>query len=107
MERRRLGRYFAAVLAVLGIAGVWYAKSSTGGESIAVAASMSQSEFDQRVRTYLLEHPEIIGEALNRLEEKRGEQEAAAAKAILAAHNGELYQDPDSPVGGNPSGGVS
>ncbi len=64
-------------------------------------------EFERRVRSYLLAHPEVIAEALNRMEAKRGEQEAAAAKAALKAHVVDVFQDQDSPVGGNPNGNVT
>ena len=72
---------------ILGIGGLRFT-SSTGlllGNP-AAAADMSQAEFEQRVRKYLTEHPEVIGEALSRLEAKRGEQEAAEGRAALKAH---------------------
>jgi protein-disulfide isomerase len=75
--------------------------------NVAVAADVSQQEFEGRVRSYLLEHPEVISEALGRLEAKQGEQDAAAAKAALKARAADLYQDPDSPIGGNPRGEVT
>src|SRR5579859_712928 len=93
---------------MIGIGGVWFAK--TPGMHLAsagVAAEMSQEEFEQRVRTYLLEHPEVVGEALNRLEAKQGEQEAAAARAVLKDHAAEVCQDAASPVSGNPKGEVT
>ncbi|HET8921252.1 MAG TPA: DsbA family protein [Xanthobacteraceae bacterium] len=73
----------------------------------AVRAQTSQTEFEQRVRSYLLEHPEVVGEALNRLEAKQGELDAADAKAALKAHTAEVFQDPDSPIGGNPNGDIT
>lgn len=93
---------------VLGIAGVWFAKS---GDlhlgSAAVAADMSQVEFEQRVRNYLLEHPEVVGEALSRLQAKQDEQDAAVGQAALKADATEVFHDPDSPVGGNANGNVT
>lgn len=99
-----------AVLAVLtlGIAGFWIAKpSELPFADAARAADVPQDEFEQRVRNYLLAHPEVIGEALKRLQAKQDEQDAAAAKAILKAHTADVFQDPDSPVGGNPNGNVT
>lgn len=53
---------------VLGIADVWFGKSHGFHLGSAVlAADMSQDEFEQRVRNYLLEHPEVVGDALNSL----------------------------------------
>lgn len=93
---------------VLGIAGVWFAgfpRLHLG--NAALAADMSQDQFEQRVRNYLLDHPEVVGEALNRLEAKQGELDAAAAQVALKAHAAEVFEDPDSPVGGNPNGNVT
>jgi hypothetical protein len=41
-------------------------------------SEIPQGEFEQRVRNYLLAHPEVVGEALSRLEAKQGELQAAA-----------------------------
>jgi len=96
--------------AILGIA-FGIADTSKGPKlhfgNTAVAADTSQDEFEQRVRNYLLAHPEVISDALNRLEAKQGEQDAAAAQAALKAHAAEVFQDPDSPVSGNPNGNVT
>lgn len=95
------------------IVGVWLADSSSlhmGRVTVAAEGQQSQipqDEFEQRVRNYLLAHPEVVGEAINRLEAQQGERQAAAAKAALKSHEAEVFQDPDSPVGGNPNGNVT
>jgi protein-disulfide isomerase len=92
----------------LGIGSVWIAKSPTMHlVTAAAAAEMSQEEFEQRVRTYLLEHPEVLMEAVNRLEAKQGEQEQAEARAVLKDNAAEVFQDPTSPVSGNSNGEVT
>lgn len=99
-----------AVVAVLtlGTIGLWIARpSSLHVVSGAFAADVPQDAFEQRIRSYLLSHPEVIAEALNRLQAKQDEQDAAAAKAMLKAHSADVFQDPDSPVGGNPNGNVT
>jgi protein-disulfide isomerase len=99
LVQRLLAWAFLPVL-MLGIASVWFARShALYVGTAAVAAEMSQSEFEGRVRNYLLEHPQVILDAISRLDAKQGEQEAADAKAAL--------QDSDSPVGGNPKGDVT
>lgn len=70
-------------------------------------SQIPQDEFEERVRNYLLAHPEVIGEALIRLEAKQGEHQAAAAKAALKSQEAEVFRDPDSPVGGNSNGSVT
>jgi len=97
---------FAILGVVFGIAGTSKGPKLHFGNT-AVAADTSQDEFEQRVRNYLLAHPEVISDALNRLEAKQGEQDAAAAQAALKAHAAEVFQDPDSPVSGNSKGNVT
>ncbi|MCK1277379.1 DsbA family protein [Bradyrhizobium sp. 61] len=94
------------------IVGVWLADLPSlhmGRVTVAAEGQQSQipqDEFEQRVRNYLLAYPEVVGEALSRLEAKQGELQAAA-EAALKSHEAEVFQDPDSPVGGNPNGNVT
>jgi len=97
---------FAILGIAFGIAGTSKGPKLHFGNT-AIAADTSQDEFEQRVRNYLLAHPEVISDALNRLEAKQGEQDAAGAQAALKAHAAEVFQDPDSPVSGNSKGNVT
>ena len=56
------------------------------------------------MRSYLLENPEVIVQALEVLQERRRTAEAEALKATLAARRDDLLRDPDAPVAGNPTG---
>ena len=78
----------------------------SAGEAVAADAveSMSEEEFERRVHDYLLAHPEVIGEAINRLEAQQREQEAARGQTALKSHADRVFRDPADPVGGNPSG---
>lgn len=76
------------------------------GQAIA-AGEMSQGQFEQRVRDYILAHPEVIMEALQNLDARQREAEAKEAKATLAAKADEIFRDPASPVGGNAEGDVT
>lgn len=66
--------------------------------------TMSKDEFERRVHEYLLQHPETIAEAINRLEAQQREQEAKQGQAALQLHLDELFRDPNDPVGGNSKG---
>lgn len=59
------------------------------------------------VRQYLLDHPEVIVEALQAYEQRRQAEEAARQREALAAEADALFKDPDSPVIGNPGGDVT
>ena len=105
---QRIPAWVVIAVLVFGGGSVWLLKSH-GFHLVSVgsAAEMSQTEFEQRVKNYLLEHPEVISEAINRLEAKQGEQDAAAAKTRLQPYTAEVFEDPNSPVSGNPNGDVT
>jgi len=62
---------------------------------------------EEIVRDYILNNPEIVMEAIEKLREKRREAELAADRNALRASAAALYEDPAAPVGGNPEGDVT
>ena len=70
-------------------------------------AGMSQADFEQRVHDYLLAHPEVIGEAINRLEARQRDQAARRGQVALESHADQVFHDPNDPVGGNPNGNAT
>jgi protein-disulfide isomerase len=97
-------------LLVLGAVGAWLA-SERGASRLPSAhnlrANIPQHEFEQRVRTHILEHPDVIAEAINRLEARQGEQNAKEAQTAPKAHGAEVFRDLDSPIDRNPDGNIS
>jgi protein-disulfide isomerase len=72
-------------------------------------AADSEKSFGARVRTYLLAHPEVIGEAMQRLRAKEAADDAAAqakAKTLLPSLRGALERDPRD-FTANPKGTVT
>nr|WP_281721399.1 DsbA family protein [Nitrosomonas nitrosa] len=67
-------------------------------------SEVPKAVFEQRVREYLLEHPEVIIEAIERYQERKRAAEQSEAQAVLKARADEIFRDPDSPVGGNTNG---
>jgi protein-disulfide isomerase len=63
--------------------------------------------FEQRVREYLLKHPEVIMEALQILRERQRAADAETLKRTIAERSEEILNDPAAPVGGNPAGAVT
>lgn len=59
------------------------------------------------VREYILENPEVIAEAIDRLRAKQQAAADAAQAEAVKAHAEQLKNDPDSPVLGNPEGDVT
>jgi protein-disulfide isomerase len=62
--------------------------------------------FGQQVRGYLLKHPEVLEEALNKLQENKQLAAAKQAKAGLLAHREALENDPRDFVA-NPGGKIT
>ncbi|MBF0130680.1 MAG: DsbA family protein [Alphaproteobacteria bacterium] len=59
------------------------------------------------IRKTIVDHPEILVEAAQALQEKAEGLRSAQARAAIAKLRPELERDPDAPVLGNPSGDVS
>lgn len=59
------------------------------------------------VRQYILDHPEVVVEALQRYEQQRQAAEAERQRAALTSLAAELTDDPRDPVIGNPGGDVT
>lgn len=70
--------------------------------------SSEQTEAVRKVvRDYIMEHPEIIGDAIEALREKQRLAAEAEAKKTLTERKADLYNDPDSPSVGNQKGDVT
>src|SRR5579885_1158299 len=108
---RRISDFWFVPLILILLSGGWYSLApnfrwALSGEATAAeaAASMSKEEFERRVHDYLIAHPEVIGEAINRLEAQQREQEAKQGQATLKLHADQVFHDPNDPVSGNPQG---
>ncbi|WP_405110898.1 DsbA family protein [Phaeobacter sp. BS52] len=77
------------------------------------ALDLSQMSDDERaafgaeVRAYLLENPEVILEAVNKLEQQQAADEAARDDALVSENLTALHDDGYSWVGGNPDGDIT
>ena len=77
---------------------------------IAVAADFTsdqKKEIEAIVRDYLKNHPEMLIDAMKAADDKLKADEQAKAVETLAAHRQEVFNDPRSPVAGNPNGNVT
>ena len=66
-----------------------------------------KKEINTLVERYILDHPEVILEAVQRHQALREQADKAHAKAALKALRPQLVSDPESPVGGNIRGDVT
>ena len=73
----------------------------------AAADTPDKRALDEAIRSYLLEHPEVIIQSLEKYEkEQRDAREKASADA-LTARKDDLYSHPMTPVTGDPKGDVT
>ncbi|MGB0960023.1 MAG: DsbA family protein [Halocynthiibacter sp.] len=73
-------------------------------------SAMSPSEkdaFGAAVRTYLLENPETLTDAIQVLRNREEAQARADQKAFVKVNAKEIFENPNSYVGGNPDGDVT
>lgn len=106
---RRLGFFLLPVLLIVA-AGAWYLLDPGFRgvqQTTASSETLPQDTFERRVRNYLVANPEIIVEAMQNLERKQRDAEQTEAQAALAVHRDQLFNSPESPVGGNPQGDVT
>jgi len=85
---------------------------AAGMVSLAAAAAADNFTPQQRqaiegvVKGYLAQHPEVILDALQAADAKQGAVHGTPGSAI-AVHRREIFDDPATPIGGNPQGRVS
>lgn len=109
LRLRPLLGWVAFAVVLVGAAAAWLILDPgfQAGTGEAVVAEAPDEEFRRRVRTYLLNNPEVIIEALQGLEARQATVEQTQVQAVLADSAGEVFHDPASPVGGNPEGDVT
>ena len=92
------------------IASLFASSALAFGSLPAMAAEVTPAQkaaIEDVVKSYILEHPEVIEEALNLLDKRRSDQAALAQKAIIAEKAGIIYDSPRQVVLGNPKGDVT
>ena len=72
-----------------------------------VTPNLNREAVRKIVREYLLEHPEVIEEAIQVLQARRESREQDRVRAALLEHDKALRSHPMSPVSGNPKGDVT
>ncbi len=106
--RRAIATVTLAVAAMIIVAPAGLAPAQQ--QSRPALSDMTETEREAlrtEIRAYLLEYPEVIMEAINILEARRKADTQQADAALIAANSEQLYNDPNSWVGGNPDGDVT
>jgi protein-disulfide isomerase len=66
-----------------------------------------RQEIENLLHDYLIENPGVLAEATRAAEDKKNREAAAKAKEVLGDRQNEVFDDPATPVGGNPQGDVA
>ena len=66
-----------------------------------------KSQFGEAVRSYLMENPQVLVDAINALETQQQAQQAQSDTQLVQANAKDLFEDGASWVGGNPDGDVT
>ena len=72
--------------------------------------SMSEAErqaLRDEVRAYLLEHPEVLIEAMDILQKREEDASLARDVQMVSTHNDVIFNNPNDWVGGNPNGDIT
>lgn len=108
---RRLSFLALPILLALGIAGFGIDAALQRLDPVppALAEDITpddQAAFEARVRAFLIEHPEVIVEALQELDRRQKVAADLQQQQAITAQRERLTADPDDPIAGNPDGGV-
>ncbi len=66
-----------------------------------------KAEIEKIVHDYLMEHPEVIRDAIQALQAKEEQSKADAQTMAVQENKDAIFNDPASPVVGNPNGDVT
>ncbi|WP_424986192.1 DsbA family protein [Microbulbifer sp. S227A] len=80
---------------------------SAGAADLTALTEAERAAFRNEVRAYLMDHPEIIIEAVDLLKERNAQQQAQADVALVENNAEALFNDGYSWVGGNPDGDIT
>ena len=93
--------------AVAGLVGLVAAVLVAASWVAADEPKLTQQEIEKIVHDYLLREPEVLAEALRRLQQRQSASAAMRSKQAIYDHRQALFADQTSPVEGNAQGKVT
>ena len=103
MRRALVTAALALALAIPGLAPA----QQQSRPALSEMTEVERDAFRAEIRAYLMEHPEVLMEAIQVLEARRAADEIRADAEMIASNAQQLFHDPNSWVGGNPDGDVT
>lgn len=96
------GIFIAAVLAC-GLIGALHTQAIWAGE----ITTEQRQAIEGIIHDYLLKNPDVLIEALRNAEDRLNHEADTKATTVLSERASEIFNDPATPVGGNPNGDVN
>ena len=85
----------------------WKVPALAQAVAAATPSSAQGPGLQQAIHDYIIAHPEVIIESLQRAKAKAEERQAVLIKSKIMAFGRDLVDDPNAPVLGNPKGDVT
>lgn len=89
------------------LAGLTMGASSVSALDLSNMSEAERQAFQQEIRAYLLENPEVIFEAVEVFEARQQQAQAANDETLVAQNAAAIFDDGYSWVGGNPDGDIT
>ncbi len=80
------------------------AAETTTPPQAAETTTPQRQQIEAVIHDYLLQHPDVLIAALRAAEDKLDRDNDAKASQTVVLHRQEIYDDPATPIGGNPQG---
>jgi len=94
---------FAAMCAMLLLCGL----SAVAQTADKTSSPPADNAMQQAIRDYILAHPEVLIESLQRAKKKEDQRLVASRKSTIETFQKDLTEDPSAPIFGNPNGDVT
>jgi protein-disulfide isomerase len=78
-----------------------------GAAEAADPNALQRQQIESIIHDYLMQHPDVLIAALRQAEDKMHQDDDAKASQAVSKHRKEVFDDPATPVAGNPEGDVS
>jgi protein-disulfide isomerase len=75
---------------------------------VSTFSDAQRAEIEGIIKDYITQkNPEVLMEAMQELQKREAADSAAKTKAAVASDHAKLFEDPTTPIGGNPKGDVT
>jgi protein-disulfide isomerase len=100
-------RTFLTTIAAIFLSLTMAAAAQEASTSSSTLSPGQQDQVKSIVRQYLIDHPEVIREAIEALQAREDQTKQQSQAEALKAHYDAMFNDPTAPIAGNPVGDVT